>query len=127
MNPAPPDFVQAFGELDAGAILLRLWGKNAPTRVARVQVRLNRVRDSLDENGKRWLDFFHRSVPDRVRAGGGPRSVVEAVTMGMQPLISAPVAVLQRGPDFAATPDAAAEIVKAHRRANFRFTFWGAK
>ena len=58
VDPASDDLVEAFGELDAGKILLRRWGKNAPIRVARVQARLNRVRDSLDEGGQRWLDWF---------------------------------------------------------------------
>ena len=58
MDPATPDVIEAFGEIESGAILLRLWGKDAPLRVARVQVRLNRVRDSLDADGQRWLDWF---------------------------------------------------------------------
>ncbi len=58
VQDATPAAVEAFGETDAGALALATWGHDAPRKVALVKARWNRTRDSLDENGKGWLDWF---------------------------------------------------------------------
>ncbi len=42
----------------AGAILLTRWGHDGPRKVAQIKARWNRVRNGLDDDGKRWLDRY---------------------------------------------------------------------
>ena len=55
LGQAPVDIE---GHVDQQVAMQQVYIHDAPRKVALVKARWNRTRDSLDENGKGWLDWF---------------------------------------------------------------------